>query len=175
MRTMCFFIVLALLLATPALSGKSPREAVEAYRIWKLTQMLDLSDEQMPVFFTKLREVDEREAALRRAELDALKDIKHLLAMDNVSEEQLETALAKYDEARKRRIDEVRKLRSDLMEMLTPRQRCQYVLFEERFRQDLREIVERARALKRSGRVPGPGGDGGFGKPRGSHSFKGIR
>ncbi len=135
---------------------RGPREAIEAYRIWKLTETLDLSDDQMPVFFTKLREMDDREAALRREELDALKDMRHLLGMEQVDDEQLDKALERYNEARNRRIEEVRKLRTQLMEMLSLRQRCQYVLFEERFRQDLREIIERARKVGRGG---------GFGRP----------
>lgn len=145
---------------------KNPREAIEAYRIWKLTEALDLSEDQMPLFFSRLREIDEREAALRREELDALKDIKQLLGRDQVDDGQLKKALARYTEARKKRIEEVRKMRGELMEMLTPRQQCQYVLFEEHFRKNLREIVERARATRRSGGSPGPGGeDLDFGRP----------
>lgn len=160
-------IVVGLTIAVPGFAERNPREAIEAYRIWKLTEVLDLSDEQMPLFFSKLREIDDMEATLRREELDALRDIKRLLAAKDVDEKDLESALDRYIKARKRRTEEVAKLRQEAMEMLNLRQRCQYVVFEERFRQDIRDLIEKSRRLRRSGQSGGPGDGPGFGGMRG--------
>ena len=54
--------VLAITVPAAVASAEDVRELVHAYRVWKLTDVLDLSEEQMPVFYSRLKDVDRLEA-----------------------------------------------------------------------------------------------------------------
>lgn len=161
-RSMLWLVVCGLVLmpvaAAVASEEKSPRDLIEAYRIWKLTEVLDLSEEQMPLFFAKLRSIEESEAVLREEEHKAVREIASLLERKEVGDGQLERALARLEEMRTKHFDEVRKLRRDAASMLSVRQRCQFVVFEERFRSELREMIGRVREM-RGGRSMEDGGE----------------
>ena len=141
---------------------KNPRDLIEAYRVWKLTESLDLSEEQMPVFFSKLREIDKRDADFRREELNALRHISNLLEKGDAGDADLDRALQEYEEVRRRHLEEVREIRREATDLLTVRQRCQYLVFEERFKTHLKNMIGRVREL-RGQRGLNEGGE--FGRP----------
>lgn len=128
---------------------QNPRDLIEAYRVWKLTDALDLSEEQMPIFFAKLREIDKQDAELRQEELRALRHIAELVDKQNVEEAELRKALRSYEDLRKRHLEEVDRIRQEAAQLLTLRQRCQYVVFEERFKTHLKNMIGRVREIRR--------------------------
>lgn len=159
-----------------------PRDMVNAYRVWKLTEVLELSDEEMPVFFSRLKELDEKEADLVREEQKGVREIADLLQREDVRDEDLERALDRHRQSRAQLLDEIRNLKEEALSMLDTKQRCKYVVFEHRFRAELRDMIDRAREMGRGqsegadrqgagddfGR-PDPGGRGvGGGTPGGS-------
>ena len=164
------------------LAESKPRDMIHAYRVWQLTDVLDLSDEEMPVFFSRLKDLDEREAELVREEQKGVRLIAGLLEKEDVSEEDLRRALDKHEATRAKLLEEIRSLRRETLAMLDTRQRCKYVVFEHRFRAELRDIISRVREqgrgrldeAERQGpgddfRMPDPGGRGvGGGTPGGS-------
>jgi hypothetical protein len=145
---------------------KNPRDLIEAYRVWKLTESLDLSEEQMPVFFSRLREIDKQDADFRREELKALGHISNLLERGDADDADLDRALQRYEDVRRRHLEEVRKSRREAAELLTVRQRCQYLVFEERFKTHLKNMIGRVRELRgqqgldRGGEFERPEGQG---------------
>jgi hypothetical protein len=141
-------------------SEQSPRDLIYAYKVWKLTDLLDLSDEQMPVFFSKIKRIDEREAEAGQDERDAIKRVASLLEDAGASDQELTAALRGLDEARARRVEEIRALRQDALSMLNARQRARFVVFEEDFREEMRRMIGRAREMRR-GEWDGLGSDGG--------------
>jgi hypothetical protein len=157
----------------------SPREMIHAYRVWKLTEVLDLSDETMPLFFSRLKELEKKEAELVRQEQKGIREIAELLGEEQANQEDLRRALDRYETSRANLMEEIRNLRREAVSLLDTRQRCEYVVFEHGFRAELRDMIERARAL-RSGQIdrtgtgddmgrPDPGGRGvGGGAPGGS-------
>lgn len=164
----------------------TPRDMVHAYRVWKITEALDLSDEEMPVFFSRLKELDEKEADLVREEQKGVREIADLLGKESVRDEDLRRALDRHEATRAKLLEEVRTLRKETLSTLDIRQRCEYVVFEHRFRAELRDIIDRARDIGRGqtdGQGPGndfgtpdPGGRGvGGGTPGGGGSGRGRR
>ncbi|MFZ1947271.1 MAG: hypothetical protein WAW06_06960 [bacterium] len=143
-----------------ASSEQSPRDLIYAYKVWKLTDVLDLSDEQLPVFFSKIKRIDEKEAEAGQGERDAIKRVARLLEDAGARDEDLAAALRSLDEARARRSEEIRSLRQDALSMLTARQRAKYVVFEEDFREEMRQMIGRAREMRRGERDT-EGGEGG--------------
>ncbi len=152
-RTICCYVIVSLLLVIVAVGGiwatESPRDFIQAYRIWKLTDALELSEEQMPEFFTKLRAIDRRESELRKQEHEAIRDIAGLLDREDVDDAELEKAFGRYDEIRTQHWEEMGRLRQEAVGMLSVKQRCQYVVFEQRFRSHMKDIITRVRGMDR--------------------------
>ena len=162
-------ILLAAVVMVPA--GKDaiaddgkPADMIHAYRVWKLTEAMDLSEETMPVFFSRLKDLEDKEAELVREEQEGVREISDLLRQGDASEAELEHAFEKHEAARANLMDEVRNLRREALSLLDARQRCQYVVFEQRFRAELRDMMERARDI-RQGQAEGRGLRDDFARP----------
>jgi hypothetical protein len=152
---------------------QDPRDLVEAYRVWKLTEALDLSEEQMPLFFSKIRQIDKLDAEHRKEEIRALREIGRLLETGDASDADLDRALREYEDLRRRHLEEVRTVRQEAAQLLSIRQRCQYVVFEERFKTHLRDMIGRVREIRGQRGLEGggemmrpddPGRSGGVGR-----------
>jgi hypothetical protein len=167
-RAVLASLLLVVLGAVGVWATENPRELIQAYRIWKLTDALGLSEEQMPLFFAKIKLIDRRDAELRGEELKALDEIRHLLGKEGVSDSDLQRAFAAYDEIRTRRMQELAGLRREAAGLLSARQRCEYVVFEERFKANIKEMIGRVREINKQGALQGrsPGaGEGESGRP----------
>lgn len=138
---------------------RNPREMIYAYKVWKLTDLLDLSEEQMPVFFARMKKIDDLELEVSETEREAARDIGRMLERGEVGDEELAQALRAYDETRSKRWEQLQAVRRDALSMLSVRQRCNYVVFEERFRDEMRQMIGRARDLRRGAGQEG-GGEG---------------
>lgn len=139
-------------------SETSPRELIYAYKVWKLTDMLDLSEDQMPAFFARIKGMEEKEFEISQGEREAAREIGRMLERREVGDQELAQALRHYEEVRDRRGEELRAMRREALEMLSVRQRCNYVVFEERFRDEMRQLIRRARDIRRGEAPDGLGG-----------------
>ena len=173
-------IGLVLGFSAPGLAQDETRakDIIDAYRVWKLTDVLDLSEEDMAVFFSRVRKVGEAEASHRKAEREAVREIDDLIKA-GASDAELDNALREYEEMRFRHWNETQKLRENAGSMLTLRQRARYAVFEERFRSEIRKMIGEVRGargtdggtreLPREGESQGQGqrqGQGSSGKGR---------
>lgn len=169
-------ISVALLLAGVAIAAAgidgaeaqaNSRDMIHAYRVWKLTEVLELSEEEMPVFFSRLKQLDEKEAELVRQEQKGVREIAGLLEREDVREQDLRRALEGHEQSRAQLLEEIRNLKVDALSMLDTRQKCNYLVFEQRFRAELRDMIDRARELGRgrSEDADKPGSRDDFGRP----------
>jgi parvulin-like peptidyl-prolyl isomerase len=176
-------LVCVLAVAAPAFGadGDNVRDLVQAYRVWKLTDVLDLSEDQMPVFFARIKEIDNLEADLLQEQREVVKRLKDILDEREIDQRKLDQALEDYRTLRQRRIEDVGRLRDDAEMMLSAEQRARFIVFDQEFRSDIRNIIEKARDLERQRRMDeqmdrwdsglgspggrsGVGGDGGRGR-----------
>ena len=176
MKRICVMLCVGLALVMvmhQAWARESPRDVIRAYRVWKMTELLELSDEQMPVFFSKLQRIEDRDAELRAEEVEAIRSIADLLDRGGASDEDLREALGRYERIQRKRNEEMASLRQEAISGLTTRQRCQYVVFDQRFRTELRNMIERVRAVegRRDWQEGGEMEEGGFGPPEGFEGF----
>ncbi len=155
------FLAIGLLLgaAVPGVAqdDRRAREIIDAYRVWKLTDVLDLSEDDMPVFFFRVKKIGEAEAEHREAEEVAVRRIDDLLRR-GADEGELGAALREYEQMRVAHWNQIQRLREEAVSMLSLQQRCQYTVFEERFRAEIRGMIQ---DVRRSRGVPGqaPGGE----------------
>lgn len=155
------FLTIGLLLgaAVPGVcqDDQRARDIIDAYRVWKLTDVLDLSEDDMPVFFSRVKKIGEAEADHREAEREAVRRIDDLLRR-GAEEGELRAALREYEQMRVSHWNQIQRLREDAASMLSLKQRCQYAVFEERFRAEIRSMIQ---DVRKSRGVPGqaPGGE----------------
>jgi hypothetical protein len=162
-----------LMMAVGECAGQDERRArdiIDAYRVWRLTDVLDLSEDEMPVFFSRIRNIGEAEAEHRKAERDAVKQIETLID-SGAGEAELREALDEYEEMRQAHWNDIQKLREDAASMLTLEQRCKYAVFEEEFRSEIRKMIEDVRG-SRGIETPDRGGMPRSGAGKGSGSGK---
>lgn len=156
---------------SPACAGepeRSPREMVYAYKVWKLTDLLDLSDEQMPAFFGKMKKIDDLEAEGTEAERSAARDLGRMVERGDVSDAELAQAVRDYELARAKRAEQIQTARHEALSVLSVRQRCKFVVFEDRFRDEMRQMIGRAKEIRGSAAGGGQGGEAGGGRDGGS-------
>ena len=174
--------VLAITVPAAIASAEDVRELVHAYRVWKLTDVLELSEEQMPVFYSRLKDIDRMEAELLEDQREVVRRLADILDDEKVDERKLAEALDEHRAIRLKRIEEVGRLRDQAEMMLSAQQRARYVVFDQEFRSDIRNIIQKARDLERMRRMderldmqgsgmgsPGGRSGGGGGGSRGRH------
>jgi len=155
MRIKLLFITI--ILSAVALGQAPPREgrmnpqSMDAIRIWKLTEVLKLSEDQV-ITFLPLVQIHERRLKEIQGEMkDLMKEAHALMEKGDVSQKQVDKFTKRYLEKQ----GEGRKIKEEfiksLPEYLSPEQQLLYLSFEARFRNELREYMKNERrGLKRS-------------------------
>ncbi len=144
-------LVFGMLIAQPAQARESPEELLRAYRIWRLTEILDLPEDDLPVFFSKLRKIDESEAKFRKEERELIADMEEILRKGG-SDSKLEEKLREYERLRIKHWEELKRLREDALSMLSVKQRCQFIVFEDRMKNEIKRIISDIRRRRMIGR-----------------------
>lgn len=118
-----------------------PRK-MEAVRIYKLTQALNLTDDQITKFIPVLQK---HEAAFREEQqkLKAImEDGRKLLNGDELSQKDVTKFMERVTTQQAKIQATNQDFFKSLDKYLTPRQQLQYLAFEERFRRQLREFIQ---------------------------------
>ncbi len=129
----------------PEMDGRMKKQNMDAIRIWKLTEVLELSEEQV-VTFLPLVQIHERKLKEINGEIRVLAKEAYLLKeKGDVSQKQVDKFTKKY--AAKH--SEAQKIKSEFIQSLsghlTPEQQLIYLGFESRFRSDLRDYMKKER------------------------------
>ena len=133
-------------------AGMNPRN-MDAIRIWKLTEVLELTEEQV-VTFLPLVQIHERKLKNIQGEIKTLaKDANLLQEKGAVSQKKVDKFMKKYSEKQ----GEIYTIKSDfvksLPDYLTPEQQLMYLGFEARFRSELRQYMKNERRGSRKTKV----------------------
>lgn len=125
----------------PPLEGEKSYRMIEAIKIWKLTEVLDLRGEQMEKFFPKLRKLEEHRK-------DSIKERRRLLGKlrelieDKESDKKIMNSIKNISEFDKKKKEDEENLRKEVMSVLTVKQQAQLLIFEERFEAEIRKIIK---------------------------------
>ena len=124
-------------------------KTMEAVRIWKLTEVLELTEEQVTTFLP-LVQIHERKLREVQKEIIVLgKEGKLLLKTDSkVSQKDVDKFIKEYSAKQ----DEIHKIKHDFLKSLpkhlTPEQQLLYLGFESHFRSELRDFMKKERRSK---------------------------
>lgn len=118
-------------------------EIVDVVRIWKLTNDLSLSTEQLMYFYPKFNQMQEFRKQYWIERKGALKNLRSLDERGDASEEELQTALDKLHEIEDNFSQNMETLRDELNSQLTLRQKVKFAISNDTFRRDVRQVLIR--------------------------------
>ncbi|OPX18267.1 hypothetical protein BXT86_02100 [candidate division WOR-3 bacterium 4484_100] len=149
MKKFLIFMVLMLIFsfAQPFHEG-DPREIIEKVKIYRLTKELDLSTDQATKFFPRLNEYQKEERNFRERKGEILDELKGLLRRE-APESKITPLLKEYEELLKEHAQTQIKRIKEMWQILTPIQRAKYLIFEDEFRQEIKQMIKEIRRHRR--------------------------
>jgi len=133
------------------------RKKIEAVRIWKLTEELKLDTDTSAKLSSLLSSFELKQRELMKTQRETMRELRSLLKTANPVEAKIKPLLAKI-EKHHRTMQELRdKQLSNLKNILTTEQQARFLLFQQEFQRDIREIISGARGPGKGGMRPGGG------------------
>uniref|UniRef100_A0A7C4TH48 Periplasmic heavy metal sensor n=1 Tax=candidate division WOR-3 bacterium TaxID=2052148 RepID=A0A7C4TH48_UNCW3 len=123
---------------------KDPREIIEKVRIYKLTEALDLTTEQAAKFFPRLKEMRKTEQEFQRERIEIIQKLKQMLK-EGATEQEISKVLDRYSEIHKKKMERHIKEIGELKEILTPSQQAKFLIFQEEFEKEIRDLIKEVR------------------------------
>jgi len=152
MKKLIFLMLpLMILFAQEPFDEKDPREIIEKVRIYKLTEILDLTEEQTTKFFPHLKEMRKTEQDFHKQRMDIIQELKDLIKT-NVQEKEIMSVLNRFQEIQKKNMMIQIKELKNLRQILTPVQQAKFLIFQEDFEREIRDLIKEVR--KRHPRPP---------------------
>lgn len=154
--------------------GSNRREDVarkiETLKKWRMLEELGLDEETANKFLPAISSLEQKRRDLGQQSAVAMRELREYLRAGNPDEGKLKKALERLEKAQtglnEMRAEEIKAVR----EHLSVEQQARYVVFQQEFQREVREMIMRARG----GREPGfegrerprmPGGEGFEGRP----------
>ena len=131
------------------------RDRVNTIMIAKLDEYLDLTMEQAEQFFPKFRHFNNQREELEQSRRDAMGDLITVEDSEPDNEKKIEDLIDRLESIDGNLINLNREFRKEIRSILTPRQRARFVIFSQRFPEQIRRIIEDVRR-ERAGRDEGP-------------------
>jgi Spy/CpxP family protein refolding chaperone len=157
-----FFLVFIFLLAAQAVYAQRPparpfpeegkrerlRDEIETMKMWKMLEVLNLTDEQSDKFLPAWRELQKAQKDFREKREDLLKSLEGVLGAEKPDEGKIRDIMGQLEKERSR-LDEVQqRFRQKAQEVLTIEQQAKLLLFEDRFEKRMMEIIRQYRERK---------------------------
>lgn len=143
-RMMVSLVLLAIAFSQEVFDEKDPREIIENVRIYRLTQELDLTTEQAAKFFPQLNELRKIEQNFQKERMATLRELKDLVK-SNDSTAKITKAIKRYEAVQEQRATAQIKKTEEIKQVLTPLQQAKYLIFQEEFEREIREMIKEVR------------------------------
>jgi hypothetical protein len=147
MKKALFLLMIVPLLIAQSSDEQDPRAIIEKIRIWRLTQELDLTTEQTAMLFPKLNELRKIEKTYNEQKRQILIELKDLLDR-KASDEELTQVLSRYQTMNRKKVEVQIAKMVEIKNILTPVQQARYLIFEDEFSREIREMIKEVKKLK---------------------------
>ena len=127
------------------------REKMETMMIWKMTDELDLTEDQAARFFPMLKAHREQIDVLQEQRKELSDKLADLVWKTDVEKQEIYKLIDQLDTIEKQSLELRKKFRKDAEGVLEPNQVGKLVLFNQHFPQVMRDMIREHRE-----RVPGP-------------------
>lgn len=134
----------------PPNDSAAPNRKLEALRIWRLTQELNLSEDQAAQFFPKLKQLRELRQQHRVARQALVAQLETLLAQVPVEPTGLKPVLDSLNAIDVNTRESELRLRQEMAGLLTVEQQAKLYVFEANFDRQTRHVIEQIRKDKGS-------------------------
>ena len=128
------------------LSREEISRLIEIIRIWKLVDELGLNEKQLTEFLPRFKELHDMRGEHYRDRRDAIEELGGLLEADT-SESQLKSKIDEFRSAEVNYYLKYKELQDALNANLTVEQRAKYIVFEDKYRDDIRRLIRTLRGL----------------------------
>ncbi|MDP8207444.1 MAG: Spy/CpxP family protein refolding chaperone [Candidatus Electryonea clarkiae] len=150
MRTRTFIItLLVLLFAFSAFSqpGMEPgpkndrrvRERIQSMKIWKLTETLELTEEQSARFFPRFREFEKEIKGIEDKIHENIEALREVVKAGN--DDKIDELIARHEKLTQSMHDKNKELINNSTDILSKNQQAKLVIFQHRFPKRMREII----------------------------------
>lgn len=146
-RLMLVIIVALLAFGQARFDKKDPREIIEKIRIYRLTEELDLTDEQAVKFFPKLKELRKVEQDFFEERRSVIIELKALLKAD-ADPEKIKSVIDAYRDLMKKRMEAQKNNLEEIQKLLSPVQQAKFIVFQEEFENEIREVIKQVKKFK---------------------------
>ncbi len=137
------------------------RKKIEAIRIWRLTEELKLDEKTSARLASLLSSIDQRRAMIARESMEAMRDLRAYLKSEKPDRSKLKAALDRIERNQNEMMDLRKKEIGGVRDILTVEQQARYVLFQQKFRREMRGMISEARGRGQGMRGFGQGRMGG--------------
>lgn len=138
------------------------RRLIETIKIWKMTEALNLTEDQAAKLFPKLTQLEASRREFHSRQRLLRDELAELLRQRPLREIEIKTRLEELDRTDAYFKGRERSVMGELRSILSLEQQARLALFEERFEMEMRRTIQDLRQ-RRHGLSPGPGP--GFGPP----------
>lgn len=149
--------------APGSLGAGEGRRLIETIKIWKMTEALDLREDQAAKLFPKLAQLEASRREFHRRQRLLRDELAELLKQRPVPDQDIRTRLEELDRTEADFRGRERAVRGELRSILSMEQQARLALFEERFEMEMRRTIQDLRQRRQGLFQPGPGP--GFGPP----------
>jgi Spy/CpxP family protein refolding chaperone len=148
--TIVFFMSAASVWAqdNPMPNRERVRENIITLRLLRLTQALDITEEQAAKIFPMANKIEREKLGLQKQMSAAIKDLRKMLKDPSIKDADIETKLAALKDARQQIKEKDEELEKYLESHLTTVQKAKYILFNIEFMMGLRDTLNRARMMR---------------------------
>jgi len=116
------------------------RRMLEAVRVTRMTEMLELSNQQISRFFPKLKQMEENQREVRKKHRALVAQLEELM-IRKAKDKELKAKLDSLDKLQKETLKNMEKVHQELDAMLTIQQRAMWRIFDQNFDEEIRKMV----------------------------------
>ncbi|MBE0432968.1 hypothetical protein IBX73_05815 [candidate division WOR-3 bacterium] len=126
---------------------QDPRAVIEKIRTEYLIRELELTSEQALEFSSRLGELQDIEAEFHHERSEIIEELKELLDSGAADRDIIRSVNRYEDILRKRLRRHLMKMRG-IRQMLTPAQQARFLIFQERFKNEIKEMIREVKQLR---------------------------
>ena len=135
-------VAVILLLVIPSASAGEKKDIVEAIKINKIAEILDLDENMISQLIKMETNLKKVQKDYQKKEIEIVSDLE--IAVKESEFNKTDDLIEKLEKLERERLEEVLKVRKDYAKKLSKEKRAKYILFEMKFRATLKEkIIEK--------------------------------
>lgn len=133
-----------------SLSKSEQDQMIEVFKVWKLTSGLGLADSQLTSFLPKYKKLENARANFWNERRKTIDELKNLMQSDKKSEAQIKALLSKLRDLRLKFANDTDQCEGELTQGLSVEQQANFVILNDSFRQDIKQLTEKLKALNKN-------------------------